>query len=312
VIVQEEDETRIQAFKADQIQRTGVPSSHWEEFTTQSPYKDNLLNVVTLASYWYELNCAEWPFNNTQIRQAVACALDREGVLETVFKGRNIPSHGPIPPGLLGYSQELYDSYEYTHNPEKARALLDQAGAIDTNGDGVREYQGKPLEFEISAYVSDVWKEGAKTFQANLRDVGIKVRYQEYDFNTIIDMTESGDFTMCSLGWIMDYPDPENFLFLWETEEEEVPGVRYVNSCRWSDPKVDENVHKLRVMVDPQARAKLSAETEKIIRDAHPHIWFYHPRETVCIQPYVHEWIYGPAGGHVEKFLGTWIEPTHR
>jgi ABC-type transport system substrate-binding protein len=313
MIVQEEDETRVQAFKAGQVQWTGVPAAHWEEFNTQSPYKENLLHTVTLSTYWYELNCEKWPMNNTLIRQAVACAMDRESVLETVFKGRHIPSHGCLPPGLIGYSQELYDDYGFTYNPEKAKTLLDQAGAIDTDGDGIREYQGKPLEFEISNYVSDTWREGTKTFRANLGDVGIKVRYQEYDFDAILDMTESGNFVMLGpLGWIMDYPDPENFFLLWETEEETTPGVRYTNTYRYSNPEIDEMIQQLRVMIDPKARAELTQQIESIIRDDHPCIWFFHPRETTCIQPYVHNWIYGPNGNQVEKWLDVWLDPGHR
>ena len=228
-------------------------------------------------------------------------------MLETVFKGRDIPAHGPIPLGCFGYSQELYDSYEFTYNPEKAKALLDEAGAIDTDGDGIREYQGKPLQFEISAYVSETWKEGAKTFKANLKEVDIDVRYQEYDFNTILDMTESGNFVMCSLGWIMDYPDPENFYILWETK-----GIPYLNSARYSNPEYDEMVQEFRVMTDPIARKELCHEIEKILIDDHPHIWFYHPREPTCVQPYLHDWAYGPNGWQVEKWLNTWLDEEYR
>jgi ABC-type dipeptide transport system, periplasmic component len=307
MIVNEEDETIVQAFKAGQIDWSSVPTAHWEEFNEQEPYRSNLLNVVTLSSYWLELNCGKWPFNNTQVSQAVACAMDREGVLETVFKGRHIPSHGPLPPGLFGFSQVLYDNYEYTYNPRKARALLDEAGAVDTDGDGIREFQGKPLEFEMSIYTSDVWREGGKTFVANLRDVGIGLRVQEYEFNTILDMTESGKFEMCSLGWVMDYPDPENFLFLWESK-----GIPHINSCRYVNPEVDELVERLRTETDPQKRREISYECEKIIRDDHPHIWFYHPRETTCRQPYLHNWEYGPAGDHAEKWLNVWKDEGYR
>ncbi len=303
----EETATVVQAFKAGQINVVGVPAEYWEEFTTTSAYKEHLITRTELATYYYVLNCKKWPFENKLIRQAVACAMDREGVLQTIFKGRYLPAHGPLPPGCFGFSQQLYDLYAYSYNPLKARALLDKAGAIDTDGDGIREYQGKPLKFELSAYIGPTWRGGAKSFKANLKEVGIEIRYQEYEFATITMMGEDGNFVMLSLGWIMDFPDPENFYILWETKS--IPDPNY---SRYSNPEADALIGGLRSELNPQVRKELCYNIERIIQEDHPNIWFFHSRGTACVQPYLHDYDWGDMGSHIEKLLGVYLEAGHR
>ena len=301
----EEDDTIVQAWKAGQIELTGIPGAYWEEFNEK--YKDQLLTKAELATFWLILNCDAWPFNNVKMRQAVTCALDRAGVLQTIFKGRYQPAHGPLPPGLFGFSQELYDSYEFLYDPEKAKALLDEAGAKDTDGDGIREYEGKPLKFELSSYVSSTWKEAAKVWIDNMKEVGIEMTYQQYDFPTIIDMNDAGEYVMLTLGWIVDYPDPENFYILFETK-----GIPDPNGSRYSNPEVDALIQKLRTETNPDKRKDLAYKIEKILQEECPHIWFFHSRRTACIQTWLHDYNFGPMGAQQEKRLELWLDPEHR
>ncbi|HID95904.1 MAG TPA: ABC transporter substrate-binding protein [Candidatus Latescibacteria bacterium] len=301
----EEEDTIIQAFKAGQIDVTGVPSRYWEEFRER--YKDVMITKPQLSTFWLILNCGEWPFENRKIRQAFAYAMDRTGVINTIFKGRHIPAHGVLPPGLFGFSQELYDHYAYNYNPGKARRLLDEAGALDTDGDGIREYKGKPLKLELSSYVSADWKEAAKTWRTNLKEVGVEITYQQYDFPTILDMTDKGTFKMITLGWINDYPDPENWYILFESKNIPDP-----NSSRYTNPEVDRLVTQLRITPDPTKRRRITYEIERIIQADHPHIWFMHPRGSTVYHKWVHGWDFGPMGGHLEKRLDVWLDRDHR
>lgn len=99
---------------------------------------------------------------------------------------------------------------------------------------------------------------------------------------------------------------PQKFT-LWETK-----GIPDPNNSRYSNPEVDAKIQKLRVMVDPKARAELSKEIESTIRDDHSHIWFFHQRDTICLQPYMHNYVYGPNGDQVETWLDVWLDPGHR
>lgn len=301
----EEDVTIVQAWMAGQVDITGIPGSFWEAFNEN--YADQLYKYSTLSTYYMYFNCAEWPFDNVAIRQAMTCGIERESILNTVFKGRHTASHGILPPGLFGFSHELYDSYDWLYDPAKANQILDDAGIVDTNGDGIREYQGQELKIELSSYESDDYKEAAKTWIDNCASIGIELTYQQYDFGTILQMSDEGDYTLLTLGWIADYPDPENFFILFETK-----GIPLTNGTRYSNEQYDEWLQELRTNPVEEERLELCYNLEEHIQNACPGIFFFHPSETAALQTWVNGYTAGPMGSHVEKYLGVWIDEEKR
>jgi len=134
---------------------------------------DCVVKKVRNVTWWQIMNCSTWPFNNKAVRQAVTCGVDTEEVLTTLYSDLHMPARCTLPPTMQGFSQALYDSYEFTFDQEKARTILDDAGITDTDNDEIRELDGRPLVFEFStfdryehAYAADVWSD-------NLRDIGI-------------------------------------------------------------------------------------------------------------------------------------------
>jgi len=301
----EEDDTIVQAWKAGQIDGCGVPADYWEDFNEN--YAETLMTVSELATYWMYLNCEAWPFDSKDLRQAFTCGIERASVIDTIFKGRYMPAHGPLPPGMFGFSQELYDSYDLTYDPQKAKDILDAAGIVDTNGDGVREYEGKELKVELSSYVSDTWKEASKVWIANAAEIGIEMTYQQYDFGTLLQSADEGNYTIMTLGWIADYPDPENFLMLFETDKIPDP-----NSSRYSDPDIDAWVQELRTNPNTEERLALCYKIEQKLQEDCPYVWFFHSRATRAIHTWAHGYTAGAMGPHVEKQLGIWLDADHR
>ncbi|MHC1599009.1 MAG: ABC transporter substrate-binding protein [Candidatus Methanofastidiosia archaeon] len=301
----EEEDTIVQAWKAGQVDICGVPTPYWEEFNDL--YKDNLVTTSELATFWIFFNCETWPFENKAIRQAVTSGIERASVLDTLFKGRYMPAHGSLPPGIFGFSQELYDSYAWTYDSDKANQILDDAGVLDTDGDGYREYQGKKLKMELSSYVSSTWKDAAVVWTANLKDIGIELTYQQYDFGTIIQMADEGTYTLLTLGWIADYPDPENFFIMFETKQIPDP-----NSTRYSDPQVDAWIDDLRTNPNIEERRQLAYNVEQKLQEDCPMVWFFHSRRTVAIHDWLNDYLSGAMGAHVEKQLGMWLDADRR
>jgi len=305
--VHEDDETIWQGFKAGDVSLTGVPSTHWEEYLADEQMKKYSKTTAQLVTYWLIFNCEKWPFKSKAIRNAVCCALEKKTVLDTIFKGRHMEARGPLPPGLWGFDQQLYDSYKYTYNSDKAKQILDEAGIVDSDGDGIREFEGKPLKFEYSSYISSTWQTAAQTHIADLRAVGIEVTYKQYDFPTLIGMVDEGNFTMLTLGWGTDYPDPENFMILFETKNIPDP-----NSCRYSNPTFDELADKAKKETDVNKRLQYYKQMTEILQEDNPHWWFFHPRVTNVWQPWIHGVKIGPQGFSNEKCLELWIEQGHR
>lgn len=301
----EEEDTIVQAWKAGQIDITGVPAAYWEEFNEN--YADQLLTYSELATYWMYFNCESWPFDSLALRQAVTCGMERESVINTIFKGRYRAAHGALPPGMFGFSEELYDDYEFNYDADKAKQILDDAGIVDTNGDGIREYEGQELKIELSSYVSTTWAEAAKVWLDNLEEIGIEATYQQYDFGTILQMADEGNYTLLTLGWIADYPDPENFFILFESK-----GIPDPNSSRYNNEQVDQWIQELRTNPNIDERRELAYNIEKQLQEDCPHWWFFHSRATSALQTWVNGYKAGAMGSHIEKQLGLWIDEDMR
>ena len=233
--------------------------------------------------------------------------LKKKEVLDTIFKGRHLEARGPIPPALWGFDQDLYDDYEYTYDPQKAKDLLDSKGIVDTNGDGIREYEGQELVLEYSSYVSSTWQTAAETHIANLREIGIEATYQQYDFATLIGNADEGNFSMMTLGWGTDYPDPENFMILFETKNWPDP-----NHARYSNTEFDQLAEDAKKETDVAKRLDLYKQMTAILQEENPHWWFFHPRITNVWQPWIHGVYIGGQSFSNEKCLELWIDPDHQ
>jgi peptide/nickel transport system substrate-binding protein len=303
-VVHEDDETIWQGIKAGEVSLGGVPSTHWEEYLDDAEMQKYSKTTAQLVTYWLYFNCDKWPFNNVDLRNAICYGLKKKEVLDTIFKGRHLEARGPIPPALWGYDQGLYDNYEYTYNPQKAKDLLDSAGIKDTNGDGIRELDGKELVLEYSSYVSNTWQTAAETHLANLRDIGIEATYQQYDFATLIGNADEGNFTMMTLGWGTDYPDPENFMILFETQNWPDP-----NHARYSNTAFDQLADDAKKETDVSKRLDQYKQMTKILQDENPHWWFFHPRITNVWQPWINGVMIGGQSFSNEKCLELWIDP---
>ena len=131
--------------------------------------------------------------------------------------------------------------------------------------------------------------------------------YQQYDFGTILQMADTFNYKLLTLGWIADYPDPENFLILFETKQIPDP-----NSTGYSNPQVDAWIEELRTNPNIDERRDITYQiTEQLVEDC-PMWWFFHSRATRAIHDWVHGYESGAMGPHVEKQLGIWIDADRR
>jgi ABC-type transport system substrate-binding protein len=307
LFVHEDDETIWQGFLSGEIHLAGVPSAHWEEYLADEDMVKHSMTIPELATFWLHFQCQRWPFDNKVIRNAVCHALQKDELLQTVFKGRYMAATQPIPPGLWGFDQTLHDNYKYTFDPAAAKKLLDDANIVDTDGDGIREYQGQPLIIEYSAYISDSWETASQTHLANLLDIGIKATYIQYEFPTLVGMGMEGNYTLMTLGWIADYADPENFMALFESD-----GIPDPNFAQYNSAAFDDLANKGMRETDLNKRLDLYKQMIQLLQEDNPHWWYFHSRATHVYQPGVNNLEIGSMGEHQEQFLEVWIDPDHR
>lgn len=117
------------------------------------------------------LNTECTPTRDLAVRQALQWATPRQHILDTLWGGYFEPAYGPLTPGLLGYDRGLETLYGY--DPERARQILEAAGWVDANGDGVREKAGEPLRLALNTMAFNRYPEVLQVVMAGWRDVGI-------------------------------------------------------------------------------------------------------------------------------------------
>ena len=221
------------------------------------------------------MNANEPPFDDPKVRLALNYAIDRETLTEVLLEDTVVPAKGILPPGFPGYNPNL-ESYEF--DPDKARQLL----AESKYGSDTASYP--PITMTLpGSFGSPV----SPTTQAILvgweEQLGITMDLLQTEWATYLQDLQDRRFQIFGgLGWIADYPDPENFLDgLFHSESSN-------NHTHYSDPELDALLERARVEQDREARFALYHEAEQAILDGAPWVPLWHSNgEHYLIKPYV-------------------------
>jgi len=210
------------------------------------------------------------PFgSNKLLRQAISFALDREYLCNKVLEGRGVPAKGILPPGMPAFKEGRPG---WPYNVEKAKQLLAEAGYPG----------GKGLpKITLLHRNDDNTKMIVQTIQQDLEKIGIQAELQAREWNAFLDQVDNNPQPMYVLGWVADYGDPDNFLYvLFHTKQWGQAG----NNTRFSNAKVDDLVEKARSLSDMQSRTPLYHDAESLLLDEMPWVPTYHVRNVVLLR----------------------------
>lgn len=148
------------------------------------------------------------PFAGQKTRQAIAYALNRQGMVDNVLKGTGILMNAPFLPG--SWTDPGDAAVNYTYDAEQAKKLLAEDGWTPGN-DGILTKDGKRFSFELQYNSGNSRREQiAAIIQQNLKDVGIEVKPKAIDFSAWVDQNlNPGKFEAVLLGWSLSNPDPD-------------------------------------------------------------------------------------------------------
>ena len=141
-------------------------------------------------------------FRDIRFRQACSHAMDKVSIINNLYNGLAKPqwsfssTGGPFYAGREVYGGPVTEAnaVTYEYDLDKARALLDEIGILDTDGDGVREFaDGTPVEFELNTNAGNTLREGfCLILQEDWTNIGLGVNFQPVDFNTLVTRLLSG------------------------------------------------------------------------------------------------------------------------
>jgi peptide/nickel transport system substrate-binding protein len=207
------------------------------------------------------MNNERAPFDDARVRMAVSQAIDRQTLLDAVLHGYGEPAAGPIP----GWSPLDPGAAPVPHDPEAARRLLAEAGWQDSDGDGILDRAGQPLSFTIMVSEDRTRQDLATVIQQQLRAVGIDMRLQVMEFQTLLAAHRGRDYQAVLSSWILDTfrIDPTT---LFSCEQAQTP--ESANRAGYCNPEADRlMVAGLRETDDARARQIWQEFTQVLQRD---------------------------------------------
>ncbi len=249
----EEDLTRISTLRTGETNLVDGIKSH-QLRTIERDRKLKLAVTGTKGAPWIlVLNTQRFPTDDRIVRQAITYAIDREALVNLLYKGTNAPAYSPLEKGTLGY--DLGVDKLSVYDPEKAKAILDRAG-WKVDPDGIRVKDGKKLVIEEVLWEEQ--REPSTVLQSQLKKVGIELVLKIYDVGTAYPMWVTGDHNMVLPFFY--WPDPQLLLnwFAWDS-------IGGINWGQYINPKLEDLLFEAEKTADSEKRAEVYRRAQDIL-----------------------------------------------
>lgn len=211
-------------------------------------------------STWYVMFNMQDPIigTNAKLRQALTLAFDTKTGNEIFFNGIWLETQQLLPPGIFGYDKTFVNPYRQ-YNLEEAKKLIAEAGYPN----GIDPKTGQPLKLVWDAAAdSGASRQMAEYDKSQFEKLGVRVEIVENIFAQMIDKQTRGTYQFLSAGWNADYPDPENYFFLFYGPN--IPPRGY-NQSRYDNPEFNKLYEQMATMEDSPERAQIVAKLTQIM-----------------------------------------------
>lgn len=238
-----------------------------------------VLQKTSVAVEYVGMNCEKEPFNNPLVRQAMNYAVDKESIIQVVQEGRAQVANSVINVNIPGWSADV-ESYEY--NPKKAKELLKEAG----------------LEggFSTTLFCSgDVRNREAQLIQAQLKEIGIDVDIQLYEWGAFLDAINNGEHDMFLNSWSNATMDPDASTFpLFHSKNFGATG----NRAFYSNPEVDAMIESAQAESDNAKRLGVYKDIQEKLNEEAPWVPVFYGTTCTGVRKDLMGFIMHPAGAN--------------
>lgn len=203
------------------------------------------------------------PFDDVRVREAIAHAVSKEAVIKAAMMGVGEPTYTLTPPNVKMYWDGAWElGKKYTqYDPERSKQLLENAGWVDSDGDGVGEKDGKELKAIYFAFSIPRYKRIAEVSQPMLESVGFKIELKILEAGTLYERLERGEHDLISTAY-----------FSWTVPQDGlIPMLhsKYIgtntNHFHYNNPEVEELLEISQSSTEEEERIKAINKVQKII-----------------------------------------------
>ncbi len=192
------------------------------------------------------INATKAPTDNVNVRKAMILAVNQEELAQTAFQSLGLPATSVISPTTWAYDEGAASLYSF--DPEESARLLEEAGWVDSDGDGLREKDGEKLTIDWPD--NPAWSEAFNELLIGyLTNVGFDVQYRSMDDGAAYEELLAGNYTLVYMYWTRPDPTPLRYLFHSENTNGGGAWTNFVNedldaALADGDTNTDENARK--------------------------------------------------------------------
>lgn len=262
----------------------------------------NRYRYLANAYAYLGFNLRDPRFQDRRVRQAVAHAIDRQEIIDGVLLGLGQVAGGPYKPGTWYYDPDVK---RYPYDPDRARALLAEAGWVP-GPDGILGKDGRPFAFTVRTNQGNaVRQQTAEIIQRRLRAVGIDVKIHVVEWAAFINtFIKKRDFEAIILGWGLGN-DPDQYI-IWHSSQ---TGPDELNHVTYRNPRVDALLEAGRRTLDQGKRKAIYREFQEILAEDQPVVFLYVPEALPVVASRIHGVRPTPTGiGY--RWPTTWYVPA--
>ncbi len=264
---------RLTGLKTNQLQMVdSIPSKDIE--ATKRDTALRVGNIPSLGFSYITFQTARPPFDNKALRQAVAWAIDRDGINKVVFFGSGQAGQTPIPPSSWAYDPAVAP---YKQDYAMARKKLEEGG------------KAEGFSFTLLLTNSPEAIQLGEAYKAQLQEARITANLEVLEGSAFTDRSNKGSFE-ATIGTWSGRPDPDGNVYNY------CHSSGGLNRGSYKNTEVDRLLEQTRAVSDTGERKRLYTQVSKLVTDDAPHVFIRHAAEIKVWQPAVEGFVHIPDG----------------
>ena len=211
------------------------------------------------------INMRDAVLKDRRVRHALGYAIDRQAIVDHLRRGLARPAVGVLPPASWAFEGDVF---QFTHDPGKAMALLEEAGYRDPDGDGPEPR----LRLSLKVSTNEFIRLQAAVIQQDLKRVGIELDVRSYEFATLYADVLKGNFQLYTLQWV-GVSDPDMLRRVFHSKQMPPTGF---NRGYYENPEVDRLIDAAMAAESDDERRQLYGEAQRVVAEDAPYIslWY--------------------------------------
>lgn len=211
------------------------------------------------------INMRDPILRDRRVRHALGYAIDRQAIVDHLRRGLAEPAVGVLPPASWAFEADVF---QFTHDPARAVALLEEAGYRDPDGDGPLPR----LHLSLKVSTNEFIRLQAAVIQQDLKRVGIDLDVRSYEFATLYTDVLKGNFQLYTLQWV-GVSDPDMLRRVFHSQQMPPTGF---NRGFYENPDVDRLIDAAMAAESEEERRQLYGDAQRVVAEDAPYIslWY--------------------------------------